>query len=226
MNYVMVKRLIQKEWYFSWIVFALLVIAGVAALIAGAVARMLDSSFANFLALIMFYAVFNFMFWTPIATIGTERSEQTLAFIVSLPITIKEYTAAKMISSLMIFSGGWLLLTGGAVGINLLDDGIPDAYIPLMLVVLVQAFVLFCLFMAVNLVTESGGWAMMVGVVGNVVFWLSFGLIGVSPNTGTIQDPSATWAAVSWMLPAQLIAIPVILGLTFFFQSRKTDFLR
>jgi hypothetical protein len=174
----------------------------------------------------MFYAVFNFMFWTPLATIGTERSEQTLAFLVSLPISIKEYTAAKMFASTTIFLAGWLLLTAGAIGLNLVDDAISNAYIPLTLIVLVQAFVLFCLFMAVTLVSESSGWTMAVGVVGNVVFWLSFGFIGVTPNTGVIQDPVAAWSQVSWMLYAQLVAIPVILGLTVFFQSRKTDFLR
>jgi hypothetical protein len=222
----MVKRLIRKEWHFSWIVFVALVAAGVIALILGAVARNFDLSVASFLSLIMFYAVFNFMFWTPLATIGTERSEQTLAFLVSLPISIKEYTAAKMIASTAIFLAGWLLLTAGAIGLNLVDDAISNAYIPLTLIVLVQAFVLFCLFMAVTLVSESSGWTMAVGVVGNVVFWLSFGFIGVTPNTGVIQDPVAAWSQVSWMLYAQLVAIPVILGLTVFFQSRKTDFLR
>jgi ABC-2 type transport system permease protein len=226
MDYVMVRRLIWKEWYFSKFMFAVLIAAGVAMLIVSAVARNLESSFASFLSSIMFFLVFNLMAWTPVATIGSERSEQTLAFLMSLPISIKEYTAAKIIASTAIFSGGWLLLTASAIGVNLLDDAIPNAYIPLTVIVLVQAFVLFCLFMAVTLVAESGGWTMAVGIVGNIVFWLSFGLIGVMPNMGVIEDPTAAWASASWMLYAQVTAIPLIIGLTFYFQSRKTDFLR
>ena len=225
MDYVMVWRLIQKEWYFSRIMFVALVAAGVVMLIVSAIARGFDSWMASFISSIMFFLVFNLMAWTPLATIGTERSEQTLAFLMSLPISIREYTAAKIVASVAIFSAGWLLLTGSAIGINLLDDAMPDAYIPLTLIVLVQAFVLFCLFMAVTLVAESQGWTMVVGIIGNIVFWLSFGLLGVMPKTG-VGDPSAVWDSASWMLYAQLVAIPVILGLTFFFQSRKTDFLR
>ena len=226
MDYVMVGRLIRKEWHFSKIMLVVLVTAGVAMLIVSAVARNLDSSLASFISLIMFFLVFNLMAWTPLATIGSERSEQTLAFLVSLPISIKEYTAAKIIASVVIFSAGWLLLTAGAIGMNLLDPSIPNAYIPLTLIVLVQAFVLFCLFLAVTLVVESAVWTMVVGIVGNIIFWLSFALIGVTPNMGVLGDASAAWDAVSWMMYAQIAAIPVILGLTFALQSRKTDFLR
>jgi ABC-type transport system involved in multi-copper enzyme maturation permease subunit len=226
MDYAMVWRLVQKEWHFSRPMFIALVAAGVAMLVLSAIARTLDSSLASFVSSIMFFLVFNLMAWTPAATIGSERSEQTLAFLVSLPISIREYTAAKMVASLAIFSVGWLLLTGGAIGVNLLDEAMPNAYIPLTLVVLVQAFVLFCLFIAVTLVVESPGWTMVVGIVGNIVFWLSFGLIGVMPNMGVLGGPSAAWDSVSWLLYAQVAAIPVILGLTFLFQLRKTDFLR
>ncbi len=121
------------------------------------------------------------------ATFLSERTEQTLAFLISLPVTIKENTAAKILANLGAFFLAGLPLTCRLIAVILTTKAIPNAYAPLALIVLVQALVLNCVFMAVTLVSESSGATMAVGVVGNILFWFSFALIGVVPGMGDSQ---------------------------------------
>jgi ABC-2 type transport system permease protein len=223
MNYAMVNHLIRKEWHFSRIPIAILFSVGVVMLIALGITTNMQSSLVRLVLLILFFAVFNLMFWLPTATILPERTEQTLAFLVSLPITMKEYTVAKIVANLGVVLIAWLLLSGGLISLILMT-AVPKAYIPPTIIVLLQALVLFCVVMAAALVSESAAWTMTVCVIGNFVFWLSVAFIsGLGPGMG---DPVATWHKLWWMVPAEAAAIPVILGLAVFFQSRKTDFLR
>lgn len=225
MNYEMVDRLVRKEWYFSRLPIAFLFGAGVVMLIALAIAVNTEAHFLRFLFFLLLFIVFNFMFWLPVATVLSERTEQTLAFLVSLPVTIKEYSAAKIVANVGIFLVPWLLLSGGLLGLILATDTVPNAYALVAIIVLLQALVLNCVMMAVALVSESPAATMATGVIGNIVFWFSFGLIGVAPGTG-MGDPVAAWDKLWWMLPAEAAAIPVILGLAIYLQSRKTDFIR
>lgn len=48
-----------------------------------------------------------------INTITNERSEQVLPFILSLPITFRQYTHAKVVANLGVFLVFWLIMLGG-----------------------------------------------------------------------------------------------------------------
>jgi cytochrome bd-type quinol oxidase subunit 2 len=175
---------------------------------------------------ILFYGVLNGLIWLPMASVTRERTEQTLAFIISLPVTIREYTAAKIISQVLVFLIPWLVLGTSALVLIVTNESVSNDYIPLTLVVLTQLFTLFCLILAVALVSESPGFTQTVGVIANVVFWFSFSFIGVAPGFGVEKDPAAAWnSTLSYMLTGQLVLIPVLLILTFWLQSRKKDFL-
>ena len=105
MNYSMVMRLIGKDWYFQRTAILLSLAGG--ALSLGIVAFGGQAGFTIGLVLLV----------TIMAMIGAmmvmgnvigERENQTLPFVMSLPISYLEYTASKILSNLIIFVPFWL----------------------------------------------------------------------------------------------------------------------
>jgi ABC-2 type transport system permease protein len=226
MNGTMVWHLIGKELYFGRVFIGAILVAGVTLLLARALLAPTDSVVLRVVTLVLFFGVLNGLMWLPMATVTSERTEQTLAFLISLPITVKEYTAAKLIASVALFLLPWTILSVAAITFHLASDALPNAYLPLLAIVLTQLLTLFCLMLCVALISESAAVTSMIGIVANVVFWFSFAFIGVVPGMGLVQDPVEVWnSPVSWMLPAQLAAVPLLLAATYYFQSRKTDFI-
>ena len=105
MNYEMVKRLILKDWYLQrWAIRRSLV--GVAATL-GIIAS--GGKVAFLLGLILLIMVIiSIGAQMPMSTIVTERKEQTLPFVMSLPISYREYTASKIWATCSSsWSPGW-----------------------------------------------------------------------------------------------------------------------
>ena len=73
-------------------------------------------------------------------TVVEERREQTLAFVMSLPITVREYTSAKLIANLAMFGAVWLTLSVASFVIFVGEEGMPDGTIPFVTIVLVGIF--------------------------------------------------------------------------------------
>ena len=100
MNYSMVKLLILKDWYLQrWMILG--------SLVAGALALAITVSSrkaAFFLGIILLVTVLVAVgAQLAIATVVNERKEQTLAFVMSMPISSREYTTAKILANLLIF---------------------------------------------------------------------------------------------------------------------------
>lgn len=226
MNTRMVKLLIYKDWYFGRRLIAGIIAAGIAALAARFVLGQMAGVAAQIVSVVLFFGVLNALMWLPMTTVAAERTAQNLALVMSLPITIHEYTAAKIVSSLSLFVVPWIVLGVSVIGYTLANDALSDAYIPITLVLLSQLLTLFCLMLGVALVSESSGAAPVIGVVCNVLFWFSLAFLGVVPGMGLVQDPELVWRTTArWMLYGQLAAVPVLLVATFVLQSRKKDFI-
>jgi len=160
------------------------------------------------------------------STMVGEREHQTLPFIMSLPISYVEYSSAKVLANLLIFFVFWLTLTLGSLGVILAAPQIHGMF-AFATIMAVEILTSTCLMISVALVTESKGWtisAMMVGNLGiNVVGYfvahipsIASGLFGK-----VIQwTPAAT---ISLLVEFGLIAL--MLGVAFFIQSRKQDFI-
>jgi len=162
-----------------------------------------------------------------IRTVVEERREQTLAFIMSLPITVKEYTSAKLIANLAVFLSVWLTLSGASFVIFLGSDSLPIGAIPFVIIVLVGIFLGNTLVLATSLITESMGWAIgstVVANLGNQIFlrWVA-ALPGISSMIG--GDIVAWNQTVMIVIAGQLIATIALLATAYAFQVRKTDFI-
>src|SRR5688572_11049477 len=105
MNSALVMRLIAKDWYLSRVPLSLIAAAGVAS----TALLYLRNETAGVVAIISTIITLVFLsILLPQLTIVTERKERNLAFVMSLPISSMEYTAAKVLGNLSAFVVLWL----------------------------------------------------------------------------------------------------------------------
>jgi ABC-2 type transport system permease protein len=223
-DYAMVKRLILKDWYFlRWAILGYLA--------AGALALFLiclggEASFYVG-SILIFTVLIAVGIHLPMATIIGERKEQTLTFVMSLPISPREFTLAKVMANLLIILVPWIAITFGSLAVLASRAKLPAGLIPFAAVALTELLVSACLLLAVALVSESQGWTVGAMVFGNLFFqgflyWLSH----VPGIAATMAGRTAVWSSAAViLLLAEAAAVALLLGLTFFFQSRKTDFI-
>ncbi len=223
MNYSMVKRLILKDWYFQRKAILLCFAGGILSL--GIIA--FGGKMGFYLGLVLLITMLIIIAATlVIGTLVGEREGQTLAFVMSLPISFREYTAAKMLVNLLIFIPFWLTLVAGSLGLVLASTTIRGLF-AFTVIMAVEILMSTCLMIAVGLVTESKGWTTSAMIAGNVALnvmgYIVAHIPGISDGMfgGTIHwRPAAT---ISVTIEFALIAL--MLGGAFLLQSRKKDFI-
>jgi ABC-2 type transport system permease protein len=224
MNVQMVKRLILKDWYFQrWTI--------VAYLAAGALALTLLGNWGEawFFAgsVLLITVLIALGIHIAMVTVVQERTDQTLPFVMSLPISPREYTTAKILANLLIFLIPWLALSLGTLAVIAGRAGVPDGLIPFAVLLLVEIFAGYCLLLAIALVSESQGWAIGAIVFGNLFFQgFMYHVSHIPAIAATMKGDGIRWSqpAVTLLL-SEIAVIALLLGFTFFFQGRKTDFL-
>jgi ABC-type transport system involved in multi-copper enzyme maturation permease subunit len=222
MNYSMIKRLVLKDWYFLRYPIAGYLVAGALSL-ALIQAGGSGLSFAG--SILLLTILISVGIHLAMLTVINERKEQTLSFVMSLPISAREYTIAKILANLLIFLVPWVTLLIGAL--TLLWIANSGGLIPFTTIILTEIFVSYCLTLGVALVTESQNWTVGAIVVGNlalngVLYYVSH----IPTIASAMKGHAVIWnqAPVTLMV-AEVVAIGLLLGLTLFFQGRKTDFL-
>jgi ABC-2 type transport system permease protein len=224
MNYSMIKRLILKDWYLQrWMILASL-LGGVIAL--GIVC--LGGQAAFFVGLLLLLTTLIAVgAQLAIATIVNERKEQTLSFVMSLPISHREYTIAKLLGTLIIFLAPWLFLVLGSFALFAVPHGIPHGLFPYTAIMATEILVSTSFIIGVALVTESQGWTVAAVMVGNILINLIGYYVAHLPGIAKGMSGSLVmWSSTaSTALGIEFAAIALMLCLTFFFQSRKKDFL-
>lgn len=163
----------------------------------------------------------------PLVGIVNERKRQNLAFLMSLPISAMQYTTSKLLSTVGMFLVPWLTLVLGALWMIETRHFLPPGVIPITLILAGLPFVGLCLITAAALIGESEGW----GIAANVVCNSSYGLVwyfmtripGLLENA---KSPVPVWnSTVVTILGIESGLIVFMLGLTYYFQSRKRDFI-
>ena len=156
-----------------------------------------------------------------------ERRQQTLPFVMSLPISYREYTTAKIVGGMLIFLVLWVALVAGVVATILLTPGFAHGMIPFAVIMAVEIVMSTCLITAVSVTTESHGWTVAVAQVGglslNAIGWSIVRLPGIG---GTIKSTTVQWSGTATaLLAAELALIAFMLLITFFVQAHKRDFI-
>jgi len=223
MNYAMVKRLILKDWYLQrWAILASL--AGVVATL-GIIAT--GGKVAFLLGLILLITVIIAIgAQMAVSTIVTERKEQTLPFVMSLPISYREYTASKIWGNLLIFLVPWLTMVLGSFGLLLLSPS-SRGLLPYAAIMSTEILLSTCLILAVALITESQGWTVAAIMAGNLaVNGIGYVVAHIADIAKGMWGSTIQWSgAASAVLLAEFTTIALLLGLTSFVQAKKNDFL-
>jgi ABC-2 type transport system permease protein len=224
MNYAMIQLLILKDWYLHrWEILGSL---------AGAAAAM---AFVVFCGTAGFYIGITLLI-TVLVVVGaqlafsssvTERKEQTLAFIMSLPISYRDYTTAKILSNLLIFLIPWTVVSLASAAILLLAPGATQGLFPFTAIMCVEILLNTCLISSVAIMTESQVWTTTALIIGNVaVNILGYLVAHIRPIAAGMTGHNIAWTTAATMcLLGELALIALLFTLTYFVQSRKPDYL-
>ncbi len=222
-NYAVVRHLILKDWYLNrWLILGSLPVG------LGALAIVLTGKQVAFMLSIILLCMVIVGVGAQLAMVTTinERKEQTLAFVMSLPVSWREYTAAKILANLIIFLVPWLLLTFGALGVLLLP-GAAHGLVPYTAIMAVEMLITTSLIVVAGIITESQAWTTAgifcssLGI--NILGYVFAHLRGISTY---MWGTHVQWSSTAWeVLICELLTVPLLLGVTFYIQSRKTDFL-
>jgi ABC-2 type transport system permease protein len=163
----------------------------------------------------------------PGAAILNERKKQTLAFVMSLPVSSVQYSIAKALSVSAMFLVPWLTLLIAAVVFIETGHAMPHGVIPMLLILAMLPVIGFYLISAAALVGESEGWLMAASILCNSSYWLVWYLLARIPAlSANWTGPVAVWnPAALTVLSVEFGSIAAIVGLAFFLQSRKRDFI-
>lgn len=224
MNGSMVNHLIRKDWYFNRIPIIFYLVVGVVALALTAV----DNTTTFYVgSLLLIVVLLTAGIHIVMATVIYERKEQTLPFVMSLPVSFMEYTTAKILANLTTFLLPWGMLILGTWLVIKNSAGIPNGLIPFAVLVLLQILVGYCLMLSLALVTESETWTIIVLVLSNLFLnYFMYTVSHIPAMEAAMLGETIIWNQEAILiLLAQIIVILLAIGLTFYFQSRKKDFL-
>ncbi|MGA7237498.1 MAG: ABC-2 transporter permease [Bryobacteraceae bacterium] len=218
-----VRQLILKDWRLNRLQLLFSIGAGVIAMsvaLRGGEGPIVVGAVWFFIALILVGTML------PFSGIVNERKKQNLAFLMSLPVSSIQYTMAKLISTVGMFLAPWVTLVITAVVLIETRRIVPPGAIPMVLILAGLPFVGLCLLTGAALIGESEGWGIAANVACNSSYGLVWYFMGRIPGLmADIKSPVPVWnPTVLKFLGVELGLIVLILGLTFYIQSRKRDF--
>ena len=224
MNSFMVKKLIQKDWFairYSVYGCTLLGVIGLFMFLLGGFYGMYLGAVALDIAIIVLMTAI------VIPVVILERKTQTLAFLLSLPISNLEFTLAKSLVCLGVYFFTWLLLYVAAIVVLLIRIDIASNLIPYFTVLYGAALMFYCLVFTVAIVTDSNLWTMIVFSLSNIIIQVSIGLGRTAAGIQeSVKSPTMLWnGTIIGMLEFELIVIVLSLPTMLFLQLRKKDFL-
>ena len=221
MNRSIVWQVVAKDLFFMrWMIVGAIV-AG-----AGALAVMPQGRVPGYVgAVSLICTLIVLLIFLVMGPIVQERKDKVLLFMLSLPISTTQYTAAKVIANVTAFGVPWLALTIGTVAVVLMSQ-IPDGVLPFWTAVMGYMFFYYCALLAVGLLSDSAGWHAASIVTGNIsVNFLVPFLLARPSLKANIEGPAAIWSAdILAIIALELVLGIVALGAAFHVRTRKPDF--
>lgn len=223
MNADMIRHLVAKDWSFQRVPIALAMATTLVSL-----GLLFANSRGLFYvgAVLLISVVISVGIYLAIITVITERTEGMLPFVMTLPIDVREYTAAKLVANVALFCIPWFAALISAYFVITMREGVPDGLLPYAVVILLHLATGYVLTLGTALATGSPGWTIGVGGGANLVlqgfmYWVSH----LPDVAASIDGPAAVWTgSIRWLIGAELVAVAAILWVTWTWQSRRTDF--
>jgi hypothetical protein len=204
-NIPVVKLLVAKDWQLFEKQLAAYVGAGIVALCFLGHARPWSFYVGSLLLLVVLVAAACFAISNSLLV---ERKEQTLAFVMSLPVSPLDFYLSKLIGNLVTFGVPFLVIAGGALGVILLTP-LPDGLVVYSLLIFGHILLAYCVSLGVAMAVESEGWNTFVMIASMVLVNPFLMLLAQFP---AIVDNARTEDIV-WSTPAvTILLIQGVLG--------------
>ena len=219
---MLTRKLIAKDFYLNrWLIVGSTV-AGVVALLIAAEGKMrFNIGMLMWLTTIVAFGVMLAMF-----SIGNERKERTLQFVLSLPLSHGDYVRIKVVGLLLCFLVPWTVLSVGAVVLVTVMPNLPDGLLPF--AVLLSGFFLanFSFVLCGALHTKSEGLISALITVTNMGITLFIFMVGALPSLNDhLQGPVPVWNSTFWIvLGAEIATLAITLSLPYLVAARRRDF--
>lgn len=229
MNTTIIPQLIKKDFM---IMRKVILICGLVSLISVGIISILYGRIPNGILVNIGFT----LLITPPVTCGTillmqtnvfEKEKSTQSFIMSLPVTVKEFTMAKLLFNLPVFSAIWLLISGVAFYFCFRLGLFPLGTVPFITMVFLGVFVAYTCILSTSLLFQSLGITVLsIGIfeVGTSAYlWV---ITSLDPIKSTVYGPDIVWnsTAITVVTLQTVVAIFMIIG-TLFIQNKKRDFI-
>lgn len=221
LNMPVIKQLVYKDWYLNRKLLATYVGGGIFSL---SIISLGEWQF--FMGAIMFITMLVAMGNHQLSvTMINERKEQTLAFVMSLPVSPADYAMAKFLSNMVLFFVPWSLLTL-VTTLVILFTPLPDGLVAFTLLICVLIAVNHCICWSVTMATETEASFLMVMIGLNCLLNPALYLLARSPAIGGNNlNENFIWTGTATMvLVCEILAIVLLLAGTLYFRSRKKVF--
>ena len=221
-NINMIKKLILKDWYINQKIIAMYMAGSILAL---SVISLGEAQFymASVLLICMLIGLGNHQI---AITIINERKEQTLPFIMSLPISPLDYAIAKLVANMTLFIIPWILIVAGLLAV-LITTELPNGLIPYSIIFCTFFLLNYVITWAVGMAFESEGVIIFVMVFLNCLTSPFMYVLSKTPAVmDNIQGKEALWNTTSTgILLTEIILSILIMLIALFLQTRKKTFL-
>lgn len=156
-----------------------------------------------------------------------EKEKSTQGFIMSLPITVREFTRAKLWVNLPVFGLFWGLITAAGFYFAFGRGLLPLGAVPFVTMVFLGGFVAYTGILSVSLLSQSLGITVLcIALFEAATSGYLWTVVFLAPIAQHISGPQPVWnpEAIAIVAAQALVAVTVLVATTLI-QSRKRDFI-
>ena len=160
-------------------------------------------------------------------TVVFEKEKSTQAFIMSLPVTPKQFALSKLIINIGVFGALWLVISAIALYFAFGRGVFPLGTLPFVIMVLLGAFVAYVGILSVSLWRQSLG----LTVLSIALFEMGtsaylWGVAFVDSVADFMHGPEPVWnaTAIGIVSTQATLALALVAG-TLLYQSQRREFL-
>lgn len=229
MSVTIIPQLVKKDFLMMRKMLLVFVVMTLVAIVAISLlfGRVPNWAFANLAFTLLIAPVATCAMLLLMKTIVLEKQKSTQLFIMSLPVSVKEFTTAKLLVNLPVFTLFWLVITGVAFYYAFERGILPYGAVPFVVMVFVGIFIAYIGTLSTGLLFQSYGgtiFAMFFFELGTPAYlWIIAYMDSIAVHK---YGPVSVWNSTAvGIVATQIFVAVVMLWVTVYVQNKKRDFL-
>ncbi|MDI4632263.1 ABC transporter permease [Pelomonas sp. V22] len=220
MNTVMRKLVLKELYLYRWLLIGVVAAGFVGLVVAAGGEVAFNVGFLLWMTALIALGVMLALFG-----VSQERKDRALLFVMSLPLSPRDYVRAKLLGLLLCFFIPWALLTAGAATLILLMPGIPDGLLVYALLLCFYLLLNYVLVLCSALHVSSDAGMGGVIILTNMSVTLFMMGVGRLPEIAAhMLSPTPVWSLSFWqVLGAEIGITLLLLCLPLCFAARRRD---